>query len=543
LENTILNAFLSRNIVVDRDLPVPMEDGIVLLADRLAPDRRSGPLPTVLLRSPYGRQGVLATVFARPYVRSGFQVVFQSVRGTFGSGGEFEPFRHERADGLATIDWVTRQPWFDGNLVLAGSSYLGYTQWAVADALPPAVKAVIPAVTSAQIIDAFARPEGVRLDTLLRWSHLIKVQENPWRLLAALVGLGERSLRRAASTLPLTDSDRRLLGLHWSFFQQAVTHDSEAKHWAEVDHRDAVAKVNVPVSLVAGWYDFFLPYQLRDYRALVEAGKQPRLTVGPWVHASPAISACGAREAQEWALPLCGATEPAEPDERRAPVRLFVTGREEWQDFDAWPPAGYRPVRWNLGPAGRLGTDPAPSSGPDRYRYDPADPTPAVGGPTFSPRKAGRKDNRRLESRPDVLCYTSPPLERDLEIVGEVTAEIWLRSSRPHTDLFVRVCEVDTRGRSHNICDGIAAVMPDQPIPDRDGVSRVEVTLWPAAHQFRRGQRIRVQISSGAHPAYARNPGSGEPRATATTLHPAEQEIFHDPDRPSAVFLPAREAP
>jgi len=140
-------------------------------------------------------------------------------------------------------------------------------------------------------------------------------------------------------------------------------------------------------------------------------------------------------------------------------------------------------------------------------------------------------DNGKLEARPDVLTYTTGPLDADTEVIGEVSAEIWFRSSLPHADVFVRLCDVDERGRSTNVCDGLVS------LTGADRVTRATVTLWPTAHRFKRGHRIRAQVSSGAFPRYARNPGS-EPRAAATTLRPADQAVHHDPEHPSAIILP-----
>ena len=141
----------TRDLTVQRDLRVPMPDGTILLADRWAPKVRGWGLPVALLRSPYGRRGLIGTGVARPLAERGYQVLMQSVRGTFGSGGTFDPMRQERADGLATLDWVVKQPWFGGSIVLIGPSYLGYAQWAVADQLPPEVKAMIPHVTESAL--------------------------------------------------------------------------------------------------------------------------------------------------------------------------------------------------------------------------------------------------------------------------------------------------------------------------------------------------------------------------------------------------------
>jgi hypothetical protein len=149
-------------------------------------------------------------------------------------------------------------------------------------------------------------------------------------------------------------------------------------------------------------------------------------------------------------------------------------------------------------------------------------------------RGSGRVDNTALEARPDVLTYSTAPLEEDAEVIGEVSAEIWFRSSLPHADVFVRLCDVDSRGRSRNVCDGLVS------LSGADELTRAAVRLWPTAHRFKRGHRIRVQVSSGAFPRYARNPGTGEPHATATRLLAADQEVYHDGTHPSAIILPIR---
>jgi len=223
---------------------------------------------------------------------------------------------------------------------------------------------------------------------------------------------------------------------------------------------------------------------------------------------------------------------------REAPVRLFVMGAQQWRDFPDWPPPA-QSERWYLQPGGVLAPATPPTSEPDRYRYDPTDPTPAVGGNSLGARKhMGPKDNRKLEARADVLIYTSAVLEHDVEVIGPVTAELYVRSSLQHTDFFARLCVVEPSGKSINVCDGIVRLTPGYAVPQADGSLRIQIDLWPTAYHFRRGQRMRVQISSGAHPRFARNLGSGEPLATATTLQVADQTIYHDPEHPSAILLP-----
>jgi putative CocE/NonD family hydrolase len=211
-------------------------------------------------------------------------------------------------------------------------------------------------------------------------------------------------------------------------------------------------------------------------------------------------------------------------------------GEDAWRDFDEWPPKGYAPQHFYLQPRGELSTEPPAESEPDQYRYDPADPTPALGGVRMNS-DSGRVNNAKLEARSDVLTYTTAALTEDVEIVGEVSAQIWFRSSRPHADVFVRLCDVDDRGRSYNVCDSLLS------LTGADELSCATVQLWPTAYQFNRGHRIRIQVSSGAFPRFARNPGTGEPHGTAITLFAAEQEVHHNPTHASAVILPVKAAP
>jgi putative CocE/NonD family hydrolase len=519
---------LTRDLVIERDLRVPMPDGVVLLANRWVPKAGGDGLPVALLRSPYGRGTMIANAMARPLAERGFQVVIQSVRGTFGSGGVFEPMRNERADGRATIEWVKQQPWFGGSIVLTGPSYLGFAQWTLGDELPPEVKAMIPNNTESAFTLEFLRPDGLSLETPFGWGILVDGQERRGALLRTITM--DKKVARALRTLPLGDADVAAAGHQVAYIQDILARDRDDPYWAPLDRRDAVAAVKIPVSSVGGWYDIFLPGQLRDFQVLQSLGRQPRLTVGPWTHLS--MDGAPVREVIEFGLAHARGDEPPP----RPPVRLYVMGEDAWHDFESWPPAGCAPARYHLAAGGVL-SDAEPveaGSEPDRYRYDPADPTPAAGGVRMNRSDRGRVDNTALEARPDVLTYTTAPLPADTEVIGEVSAEIWFSSSLPSADVFVRLCDVDASGRSWNVCDGLTrltgAVEP----------AKAVVSLWPTAHRFKRGHRIRVQVSSGAFPRFARNPGTGEPHATATRLLAADQSVYHDPARPSAIVLPVR---
>jgi len=371
---------LTRDLAVRRDLRVPMPDGVVLLADLWAPRASTASLPTALLRSPYGRRGLLGSGLARPLAERGFQVLIQSTRGTFGSGGVFDPMRQEREDGLATLDWVVKQAWFDGSIVLIGGSYLGYVQWAVADRLPPEVKAMIPQVTDSALTLEFLRPDGLSLETPFGWGVMVAGQERRGALLRALAQ--ERRNRQALAALPLGQADAAAAGHRVGYVQDILACDAGDPRWAGIDHTDRVAGVTVPVSSIGGWYDIFLPGQLRDFAILQEAGRPAWLTVGPWTHLS--LDGTALRESIAFGL----AHARGEPPPPRAPVRLYVMGEEAWRDFGAWPPPGYLPERFHLQPGGVL----------DRTPPRPGGPPPSPGGPP--PVLAGRHPAGTATTRP-----------------------------------------------------------------------------------------------------------------------------------------------
>jgi putative CocE/NonD family hydrolase len=249
--------------------------------------------------------------------------------------------------------------------------------------------------------------------------------------------------------------------------------------------------------------------------------------IGPWHHGSTGLLFGSVRES----LPFLAEHLRGEKAASGPPVRIHVGGTGEWRELADWPPP--HDVReWFLHADGGLAPDRGPGTGRRRYRYDPAHPTPAVGGPRLAGTVAGIRDNRKLEARPDVLVYTSAVLDTPVELVGPVRAVIRTTSSVPYFDVFVRVCDVRPDGRSVNLCDGLVRV--DGGNPDADGVHEVPVDLWPLAHVFGAGHRIRVQVSGGAHPRWSRNPGTGTPLADPTPLVAVDHEV----ESSSRILLP-----
>lgn len=530
----------TRDIFCERDLHVGMDDGAVLLADRyVARATRGDRQPTVLVRSPYGRRQLFGLLFGRLLAERGLQVVIQSVRGTFGSQGTFSPF-DERADGLATLRWIREQPWHADRIGMIGPSYLGLVQWAVAAEAADDLAALAIQVSASQFHGQTYAGGSLSLETAASWLVLVAAQERRLAPLAMIHGL--RRLPENFERLPIGELDVGATGAQVAWFREALASQSRGDaYWVARDFASGVDRVTAPVQLIGGWHDIFLPWMLEDYAALQAAGRAPQLTIGPWTHTSPGLLAAGLRDGLGW---LRAHLLDDDRLVRRSPVRVFVTGEHAgWRDLACWPPRERTELRlWLASPGELRGDEPAgESGGGDGYRYDPSDPTPSVGGPVLLAREPVL-DNRPLEARPDVLTYTSAPIPASVEAVGPVRVELFVRSGSPHFDMFARVCDVDEAGGSWNVCDGLVRVAPGRGEAVGDGVFRVVIELWPIAHRFGAGRRIRLQVSSGAHPRYARNPGTGEDLGSATGLRPVDIVVLRDGGHHSLLVLPAAAA-
>jgi putative CocE/NonD family hydrolase len=534
--------------VLRPDVAVPMPDGVVLLGDHYRPAPADRPLPVVLIRSPYGRAGFWGTLFAAPLARRGFQVFIQSTRGTFGSGGQFRPFLSEREDGLATVAWLRDQSWCDGQVSMTGGSYLGHTQWAVAPYVHPPLRSVSLNITAAQITAAFYDHGAPALTNALNWTGTIGRQERAGLLSLLPNPRQVARTKRALRKVPLQAADVDVAGAPVAFWRDFVEHAApDDEFWAGADHDGADPARLPPTSMVTGWWDLFLPWQLRDYAALRAAGVSTRITIGPWLHAEPGeLKMIVAQDLAWLEHHLHGGPPPP-----GAPVQAFLQIADTWLEFEEWPPPSAVATAYYLRASGALSLDAEPGpAGPDTFVYDPAQPTPSAGGPLLQP-PGKQVDNASIEARSDVLIYTTDPFADDQDLVGPVSARIFLRTGRAHADLFARVCDVDPAGVSRNIVDGIRRLTP-QTVPAADvqagddGVLAVDLELYPTAYRVRAGHRIRLLISGGAFPRFARNLGTAEPFGSATRSLQCTFEIYYDAQHPACVLLPllpGRESP
>jgi putative CocE/NonD family hydrolase len=511
-----------RHLTVTRNLGIPVDTKRTLDADLWAP-RGHEKLPTVLVCTPYGRGRLLTALLARPYAERGCQVLLVVLPGTFQPEDKgFGVPERSREDVLAAVRWVVKQPWFGERLILTGPSFLGYEIWSACDALPSQVIGAVLQVTSSCIHTALRGAGFLALDSCLRWCALVESLQRHGLAFSLL--LTQRAMIRPALNVhTLADADLAVYGRRLPLYQLLWRHDADDLYWRQWDLRERVARTNTPVSLVGGWQDIFITEQLRDFERLRKAGRPVRMTVGPWTHLAPGVFAEGVRET------IARATSQ-EPEPQQG-IRLFVQGSGGvWRTTDRWPPRGAQPCRMYLRHGNVLSARaPVEDEHPDRFRHDPRQPTPSIGGRLLT-RGAGRRDNHRLEGRSDVLRFTTRALERDMEVIGEVTVELWLTLDRPQAYLFVSLCDVDGKARSTNVCDGFTQVRLSRP----GVVVPVRLALSPTACRFPRGHRLRLQVSGGAFPRYAGSRTAGRdaaPTASNTIL-------FHDLDRASFVQLP-----
>jgi predicted acyl esterase len=469
-------------VTLERGIRIPMPDGTYQVADRYIP-QAGEPCPTLLVRTPYGRGFPYDFMYGSLFAEQGYQVLLQSTRGTGRSGGTCEPFTGEAADAQATVAWLREQPWFNGSLATIGASYLGFTQWALAN--------------------------------------------DPPRELMLTYRLVER-------TVPFVPGYQRAFGKRVGYLENWLAHPAAGDPYWALRRADPDIGSAPPVHLLGGWYDVVIDQTLDSYRRLREAGRTVRLVVGPWNHTSGFNQAMPiiAGESLAWLRAhTSGSGEAPGP----TPVRVHVGevgGKGQWRDLADWPPPDAVVQSWHLHADGTL-TD-APGEGTSSFRYDPADPTPSVGGPRMDGNDFGPKDNGKLEGRDDVLVFSGPVLGEPQVVIGHVNLRLRIRASSANFDVFARLCDVDAGGTSWNICDGLLRLDGTRPT-DVDGWTEIEVPMSATAHRFAAGHRLRVQVSGGAHPRWARSTGSAEQIATATTLLPVDIEINH---RESLLRLP-----
>ncbi len=510
---------------------VSMRDGVRLATDVHLPSVQ-GPFPTVLVRTPYNKDA-LASMGADG-ARRGYAVVAQDTRGRFGSEGENMPFETDGwdrlADGLDTVQWLLKQPWCNGRIGTYGGSAVGITQLLLAGTGTTNVTCQHITVAGPSAYHDIVYPGGVFKKSMIEdWLRMTKFSTNALRL--------------------------------WT------SHPNYDAYWRERELDRRYGKINTAAVHIGGWFDIFAQGTMDAFNGYqrkggkLARGKQ-RLLMGPWTHgvltdkAGDLVFRNGGKpptdshNAWKWFdYHLRGTLNGIE---REPAVTYYVMGDVNdpqapgnvWRTAASWPPVPTKQTHYYLGSERTLGQRKAGRSSSLSYSYDPASPAPTVGGQQLTI-PAGPKDQRPVESRSDVLTFTSDDLSEPLEVTGKVGVRLFAASDGLDTDWFVRLCDVYPNGKSYNICEGQLRARYRRGF-DRDAllrpghVYRFDIDLGSTSIVFNRKHKLRLQITSSSAPGFDPNPNTGDPFRSIERTRVARNSVWAGGDRASALVLPLR---
>lgn len=533
-------------VVTERGLKMKTRDGAELVADVVRP-KPEGKYPVILVRTPYGRGA--SALEGGFYAQRGYAYVVQDVRGMGDSTGEWDPFINEVADGKDTLDWLVSQPWCDGSVGMIGGSYLGLVQWAAAVNHHPALKCIIPQVSPPEPMLNIPWDHGAfMLQGNLWWSRIVKSKTADMAgAMAPLKNL------RALETLPLTQADDKFLGTDVPFFDKWLNRPFP-KDWPGAYTTAQVAQVKIPVMHVSGIWDGDGIGTLTHWNALRESGGNQWLIFGPWEHGFNLKTQFGdvvygrgsVLELQSVYLRffdtyLKGRKVDMESQPR---VRMFVTGANRWIQTSDWPMPGSNATTWYLagGKANGIKSQgtlaPAPEAkAPDRYLYNP---NRSYGMPKemeLDPSQASTK-LPPAGINDEVLLYKSQQFDKPTRIAGPMTCELSISTTVRDATFHVFVIEETELGemRILGLPGTRRATYQDdgsRTLLTPGEVYKVKIQPWLFAHEFAKGSRMVLMVFSDRFPSFARNPGTGEPDATATKLLKATHTVYKDAARPS----------
>ena len=543
----------ARGMIAEHHRLIAMRDGVSLAADIWRPADEI-PAPALLIRTCYGRAHPGYVEHGAWWSAAGYALIVQDVRGRGASEGQFYPLASERIDGADTIEWIAAQRWCDGQVVMAGASYLALAQYHAALEAPAALRALAPAAVPGDPDRGFPVSHGLLSPAALPWAALMDgVAEES---IAAL------DLAALYAGRPLIEQDAAF-GRRLPVWRDWAGHAADADWWAPFRYQEAAAKSALPMLHISGWYDDCLGGVLENYAQLAAAGRaEQRLIVGPWLHAGLGGRCAGDVDyGQAAALDLRAATRDffdarlgrRRPEPGAAPVRLFVMGRNAWIDALAWPLPGttYRSFyldsdgRANSSEGdGRLSEAPPAGKASDVFVHDPARPIP-FGAPDWQ-QIGGPDDCGAVELRRDMLVYTSAPLAAPLLVCGPLRVILYAATSAVDADWTAKILVVAADGTPRRLNDGaVRARFRGGTAAERllvpGAVERYEIDCWATCIELAPGECIRVEIASSAFGKFDVNFGDGSAPGQGIAAPPSEQHVYHDAARPSCLLLPVIE--
>ncbi len=541
-------------VVVEKNVPATMRDGVVLRADVCRPDR-GGPYPVLVMRTPYGKRHS----FDR-YVKAGYIVVCQDARGRYASDGNYESFvrfqTHDAEDGYDTVQWAARLTGSNGKVGTFGASYNAFLQWRLAPLEPPALVAMSAQTIPGRYID-LEGPGTIRPGRRLRW----------W-----IHTMAPDMLRRAEiQSAVALDADQWMDFAAWlDLPRELFGHESDSVfHWLRNPHTDpwqlqlGCKEIAVPNLDVVGWYDHCNGDMLL-YRTLAREGKtdrarrDSRIVIGPWGHSTRGKRKFGPIDFGSEAAMNLVALDIRWFDhwlkgedngiDREPPVKIFVMGDNRWRGEREWPLLRARNEILYLTSGGHANTPAgdgkllpqSAAGGEDQYTYDPDNPVPSLHGKASFAMVA---DQRPLSDRQDILVYQSEPLAERIEVTGNPVVELHAASSAPDTDWFVRLIDVAPDGLSRDVCQGLVRARYRNGLENPSPVAPGEVVCYtirmgPTSNAFLLGHRIRLDVTSSDFPNYDRNHNTALDQNADATMVVARQTVHHGGMRASKIVLP-----
>jgi len=425
---------------------------------------------------------------------------------------------------------MRKQPWYTGSFATLGGSLLSYSQWAILSDPPIDIKAAIITVGPHDLGDYVLGTGALHAD-IVSWVAMMARMQQGSRLPPPLFFWWESDkISRVLGSVPLLGAINEYLNgqIPPELEHMIQQTDLTDPFWTEMRQGNALERANIHVLINTGWYDTMLRQAMQQYYRLAGRGVNVALTIGPWSHLEGQKSE-SKLETLEWLGQHLA--EPAQTG-RKSRVRIYVTGAKQWRNMESWPPATTS-REFYLCFGKRLCETQNDVEGPDSaFEFDPADPTPSIGSPMMINMEGGKEDDSALASRPDVLTFTTEPLDQDVEVCGKSLVELWHATNNPYADLLVRLNDVGPKGTSHNVAETFRRLDPNRE------PGALQLQLVDCAHRFSKGNRIRLTLAGSSHPRYIRHLGTAENVGTSTTLRSAKHTIRHGVSTPSKVILP-----
>jgi len=563
------------DIIIQRDVPLKTRDGVTLRGDIYRPNSPDK-FPVILMRTPYDKSVGWAVAPAPRIVARGYVLIIQDVRGRYRSEGEWYPFRHEQADGYDSVEWAASLPYSNGKVGMMGASYVGATQMLAAISTPPHLAGIAPNVTASNYHDGWTYQSGA----FEQWFDQNWTTQLAANTLDRLIHENANALV-GAPTLPLANypvfnfgqlpADAQLTTALAPYYFDWLAHPDYDDYWKQWSIEENFSKISVPMLQVGGWYDIFNAGTLRNYMGakahganeaarskqhlLIEIGGHAGFgrRIGDVDFGPHALENVYTDVILDWYDFLFKGMQNEFSTDK--PIKLFTMGANEYRQHDDWPPPQAQNTKYFLHSSGKANSlrgdgslsTVAPKSEPaDSYVYNPANPTPTIGGPLCCDAEhmePGPRDQRSVENRDDVLIYSTGPLAQNLEVTGPVTATLFVKSSAVDTDFTAKLVDVSPDGFAQDLTEGILRMryrdsQEHASLMNPGQIYEISLDLWATSNVFLKSHILRLEISSSNFPRFDRNLNTGEEIQFARNFVSATNVILHDAQHPSALVLP-----